>query len=213
MKSLPWILFLLALALLLICFFKSRGKVCFTKSELEEMGYTFEGMSSVDVKDNIYEDLQNIIQLKKYEDSLKQVTTSEISLALANKYHKTFLNRRYLIKTGGGTSSTDSIVWDTTKAILFNLDTILTGLVKAFPSDFSFIDTSTWKDKGFLVYFANYGAGASTNPKILPNQSTALIQFARMEKNGDAKNVEGSVYNFGGLKPPKLVGSEQITGR
>lgn len=139
--------------------------------------------------DKLNNDLANI-------SALEFLPTDKLPTNTAIPYYDNFLKNR-----GAG---------DSTQVILFDWPKIIQGMKEIYNVTAGQWDSlAYWSDKGFIIYPANYGATGDPFGQHI-GQTTALFQFARkdsttVEPNDweGLPNSDGTLYNFGDLKPPK----------
>ena len=100
---------------------------------------------------------------------------------------------------------------DTTETILFDWPLIIQAMKQIYGvSGTQWDSLPYWRDKGFIIYPANYGAAGNASGQYV-NQTTAIFQLARKDAStpSDLNDWEAllgtnnKVYDFGDLMPPK----------
>jgi hypothetical protein len=109
------------------------------------------------------------------------------------------LHVNYLLNSAGGSP----IV---TQAVLFDFEELNEAIQQAFGKDDQ-INRLMDSNYGFIVYYGRYNTSA---PSDKANRNTLIIQFIE-KKEGNWFAISDEIYNFGDLKPPKIIFSEQVT--
>lgn len=108
------------------------------------------------------------------------------------------LHVNYLLNSGGGSA----IV---TQAVVFDFEELSDAIQQAFGHTDQ-VSSMLVPNNGFIVYYGRYDASA---PPDRANRNTLIIQF--LEKKGDFWHaISNEIYNFGDLKPPKIIFNEQV---
>lgn len=166
--------------------------------------------------------LANLKQFDLFNQYLNFLETSSIKFSVidttvAEGYFRNYHKRRDTIAT-----SSDNVVRnlminkDTTQAVLIPLDSLLIAIIQSYRSDFNIIDTATWRNKGLYVYFSYYGKMGylnSTNKPVNKNLSSVLVEMAKdtsLNTPDEWQIIKGHIYNYGDLKPPKIISNAQI---
>ena len=108
------------------------------------------------------------------------------------------LHVNYLLNLGGGSGML-------TQAVIFDFNELSDAIQQAFGHKESFNKLLN-PDFGFVVYYGRY-------PVDMPdkgNRNTLIVQFVK-RISGNWHAIEDEIYNFGDLKPPKIIYNEQVT--
>lgn len=90
-----------------------------------------------------------------------------------------------------------------TRALIFELGEFKKVMDIIIEKNNNLVDTNLH----FICYFGRYDNTDGTN---LSGKNTIILQFATTDLAGDTVAIADEIYNFGDLRPPKIVIGENI---
>jgi len=140
--------------------------------------------------------------------SQKAILTRKIPLDTARIFHTNYLLARD--RARDLPQCPDEIKLDNTQAILLSFPQFMKAATQAFNlQGIDWSNPTVWPSKSFLIYLSNYGVKGRDGIGTNKFQSSAILQFAKADFNTPADNdwivLANELYNFGELKPPKII--------
>lgn len=194
-------LLLLIIAVLIAYIFYVRMKFSYVQDfidRVEGMPFT-DTLSSLESKiASVEKTMNDVKNYNEYLDKIEILPTDFISIAKANDFHKNYMDNR------------KQPTVDTSRGVLFEFPKVIKLMTDAFGGSF-WNTPGYWDNKGFIIYFSNYGTSGDMNAKN-KQQTSAIFQIAIKQPaisdttwtvqppTANASNL----LNFGGLKPPAV---------
>ncbi|MBP6416879.1 MAG: hypothetical protein KA330_10515 [Chitinophagaceae bacterium] len=162
---------------------------------------------------NLLEQFTLLDTLSEDKDIYMKLSSDRVRLDSAKYYHKFYQNRRDSIALKfHPRTDTFLISKDTSNAVLIDLQKLWPAMQTYFTTQLS--NPARYDEIGFLIYHSNYGQwGYKINSRdTFKFQSSTLIQLATRDPQDVNKwsVINGQIYNFGDLKPPKKMYLEEI---
>ncbi|MBP6417151.1 MAG: hypothetical protein KA330_11890 [Chitinophagaceae bacterium] len=214
MKKLPWLLLSFATLIIAFLLYLLHSLNGLNYSIMSDFGYNSNGILTKEDREKFDLDLRNAFKNKARVAELSKLDFKPIDIIPAQKYHSTYLAKRRDLRIKANLPAMDTFGVDDVEAVIFELDSIILGAIKAFQINVDSFTIDDFRNKSLVLYFANYGGSplvtdiGGTNTL---HKNTLIAQYAHKAQPQDDWIIKtNNIYNFGGLKPKKPLLNDQI---